>query len=97
MPDTHGREKSRGHGEVAGTIGLILLVFLRLMQGICTGGEKDSGRFLPDDFNDFMSVFHNCRGVANWLCVLGVFIVTFGNGIMTSVLDTIALYLYVYL
>ena len=27
------------NGEVAGTIGLILLVFLRWMQGICTGGE----------------------------------------------------------
>eukprot|EP00434_Breviolum_minutum_P045189 symbB.v1.2.040455.t2/scaffold7249.1/size12341/1 len=30
------------NGEVAGTIGLILLVFLRLMQGICTGGETAS-------------------------------------------------------
>lgn len=27
------------HGHVAGTIGLVLLVFLRLIQGICTGGE----------------------------------------------------------
>mmetsp|Transcript_42108 Transcript_42108/g.85836 ORF Transcript_42108/g.85836 Transcript_42108/m.85836 type:complete len:496 (-) Transcript_42108:304-1791(-) len=27
------------HGDVAGTIGLVLLVLLRLLQGICTGGE----------------------------------------------------------
>ena len=37
---------AQGNGEVAGTIGLILLVFLRLMQGICTGGKKNPEYFL---------------------------------------------------